>query len=309
MDINFHIPDFTVHFRLNAILVNTMNEFPHYYREGVRIASIFGNFHGTVWNGGRVFVGNTAPETIKNTIQYFNERNVPLRFTFTNPLINKQHLGDSMCNQLLRTANTGLNEVIVMSPVLEEYIRENYPSYPITSSTCKQIEDIDGLNEELRKDYKYVVLDYNLNNRFDLLEKIDPENRGRCEILINACCIPNCPRRGEHYRLIGQDQIDEWEYKKNPLNKKPFTPSHVFDCDSTSRTIYDIMKFPTYVSPEAIFEKYIPMGFTNFKIEGRSMPDIKLLETYIHYLVKPEYQNEVRMKMFQALAGKLFFTN
>ena len=69
----------------------------------------------------------------------FNSRGIPLRFTFTNPLIEEKHLSDKVCNDILKMADNGMNEVIVMSPILEQYIRENYPGYKITSSTCKQI--------------------------------------------------------------------------------------------------------------------------------------------------------------------------
>ena len=190
-----------------------------------------------------------------------------------------------------------------MSPVLEEYIRENYPDYPITSSTCKQIENIDGVKEELKKDYKYVVLDYNFNNRFDQLEQIDEKDRARCEVLVNACCTPKCKRRGEHYRSIGLDQIAEWEHKKDMLSKKPFIAKE-FACDFMNNGPYAITDYVTYISPQAVFEKYLPMGFNNFKIEGRTLPDICLLEYYIIYMVKPEYQNKIRLDMLQALTGK-----
>ena len=42
--------------------------------------------------------------------------------------------------------------------------------------------------------------------------------------------------------------------------------------------------------PEQIFEEYEPNGFTYFKIEGRTWPDIELICTYANYLVKPEYK-------------------
>ena len=37
----------------------------------------------------------------------------------------------------------------------------SYPKFKINSSTCKEIRNIDSLNEELKKDYNLVVLDYN----------------------------------------------------------------------------------------------------------------------------------------------------
>lgn len=303
MELCFHIPDFINHLHLNSLLINTIRDFPEYFHDGLKIASVFGNFPGAVWNGGRYLGGETNVSVINSVVEAFQQKGIPLRFTFTNPLLEKEHLGDYFCNQILRTANNGFNEVIVMSPLLEEYIRENYPNYALTSSTCKQIENIDGVKEELAKDYKYVVLDYNFNNKFDQLEQIDEKDRSRCEILVNACCPPNCKRRGEHYRTIGQNQIGEWNHKKNKLNKKPFEAKE-FRCDAMLLSLYEITGHATHISPQDILEKYLPMGYNNFKIEGRTLPDINLLETYIYYMVKPEYQNEVRLNMMLSLTRK-----
>ena len=39
---------------------------------------------------------------------------------------------------------------------------------------------------------------------------------------------------------------------------------------------------------------YLPMGFTNFKIEGRSLGSALLLEFILYYMTRPEYQIHVR---------------
>lgn len=304
MEIGFHIPDFGAHFRINNILISTIKAHPEYFHEGLAIKSVFGAFPGSVWNGGRYLGGSADMRTVNDIIKAFNDKGIPIRFTFTNPLIKKEHLGDGYCNQILRAAHNGLNEVIVLSPYLEEYIRENYPKFPITSSTCKQIEDMDGVNAELKKDYKYVVLDYNWNNKFDELEKIAPEDRGRCEILVNACCEPHCKRRGEHYRHIGEQHIKVWEYQKNSLNKKPIKNVE-FECPCMNRGIYDITELETVVSPENMLNKYVPMGFKHFKIEGRTFNDINLLETYVYYMTKPEYRDVARFKMLERLTKSI----
>lgn len=303
MEINFHIPDFTNHIYLNTILINSISKYPEYFHDGLKIASIFGNFGSCVWNGGRYLGGLLDDKFITSTAEAINSKNIPLRFTHTNPMLEKKHLGDPVCNHIMRLCNNGFNEVIVFSPLLEEYIRENYPDYPITSSTCKQIENIDGVKEELKKDYKYVVLDYNFNNRFDQLEQIDEKDRSRCELLVNACCTPKCKRRGEHYRSIGLDQIAEWEYRKNMLAKKPFEAKG-FSCEFMNLGPYEISSHETYISPRDIIEKYVPMGFVNFKIEGRTIPDILLLEYYVIYMVKPEYQNKIRLDFLKTLTSK-----
>lgn len=307
MDINFHIPDFINHCRLNLLLLTLMQQHPEYFREGVKIASVFGAFPPSLWNGGRNTVGVVDDEIIKQVTKAFNSRGIPLRFTFTNPLIEEKHLGDPFCNKVMRMCDNGLNEVIVLSPILEEYIRKNYPSYKITSSTCKEIRNADELSAELEKDYHYVVLDYNWNNNFEFLETLP--HKEKCELLINACCVPNCPRRGEHYRSIGETQIKYAEYMKTPPMMRKPTHFEDFKCPSMLRHIYQITDLPTHISPDAIVEKYVPMGFNQFKIEGRTVPDIALAENYIYYMIKPEYKDTARLELLGTLTQKTKYFN
>lgn len=42
----------------------------------------------------------------------------------------------------------------------------------------------------------------------------------------------------------------------------------------------------------------MPMGFTNFKIEGRSLGSALVLEFLLYYMTKPEYQINVREEIY-----------
>lgn len=74
--------------------------------------------------------------------------------------------------------------------------------------------------------------------------------------------------------------------------------------------LYTIKDYKTYVSPEDIFEKYVPMGFTNFKIEGRTANLFSLVNTYCHWLMKPEKRDEGRFMLLTNLqAAKVITVN
>ncbi len=308
MAINFHLPSFTDHFSLNILLDDYMKEHPEYFRDGVKIASVFGSFPGAMWNGGRNVSGEYNYAINEKIMKEFNGRGIPLRFTFTNPHITEKELSDKWCNEMLKMADNGLNEVIVMSPILEKYIRENYPGYKITSSTCKQIRDMNDLNAELDKDYNLVVIDYNWNNKFDDLALI--KDKSRCEILVNACCQPACPRRGDHYSTIGKYQIDLCTAAQSSLKIKGGNiVTDPFPCQYMDYNIYKSKNFSTHISPEAIEEKYLPMGFNQFKLEGRTIGDIHMLEMYVYYLVKPEFKDIARLEMLVALTGRVKYFN
>lgn len=295
MKVRFHLPDFAAQFKFNYVFSALLRNCPQYFREGVEIASIYGTFPQSMWNGGRTTIGICDTKFANTVIKTFNKSGIPLRFTFTNPMLKEEHLHDEFCNSIMRLADNGMNEVIVNSPLLEDYIRHTYPNYKLTSSTCKRITDMDRLKEEMKKDYSVVVLDYDFNNKFDLLEKIP--DKERMEILVNACCNPECKRRTEHYRNLGLRQIAICEHlKKTPskgfVSKEYDVPE--LQCECAERGIFEIKNLRTHISPDAIWEKYVPMGFSQFKIEGRTTTRLNLIETYMYYMIKPECRDEAR---------------
>lgn len=295
MKIRFHLPGFTRNYHLNMLLIKLMETYPDAFREDVEIASFYGEFPPSLWNGGRCVGGTYNEETMRFVIQSLNEQGISLRYTYTNPLINQSHLQDKHCNRCLELADRpdGLNAVIVVSPVLEKYIRKTYPNYRIVSSTCKQITDVDALKAELEQDYDLVVLDYNLNNNWEILETLP--HKERIELLVNAVCPPDCPRRHAHYQFLGRTQISYCDHFRRYGTAMPFRNSESFICQSANEQHYGTVKYRTHINPDNIFGRYTEMGFRNFKIEGRSSPLLNVMESYIYYLVKPEHRDEIRL--------------
>lgn len=306
MKARFHLPGLRYNYPLNMMFLNMLKRMPEYFREDVEIASFFGEFPTSYWNGGRYANGDQCDARfVQEVVKNINAQGVPIRFTYTNPLITENDLDDPYCNFCMKTADNGMNEVLVFSPILEEYVRKNYPSYKINSSTCKEIKDMKVLEEELEKDYNLVVLDYNLNNQFDLLTQI--KQKEKCELLVNACCVPNCPRRGEHYQAIANQQRIALKNRKCPADKQIPVPG--WHCEyGEKNSIYTIQDYPTFISPDAIWEKYIPMGFNNFKIEGRTANLFQLIDTYCYYFMKPEMKDAGRLLLISNLENSKVIT-
>lgn len=306
MEVNFHLPNFIEKFggSINITLINMVKKYPQMFYDNIRIASVFDSFP-LIWNGGRMVVGYMDMPTIKNLVpQYlyrFNSLGIPCRFTFTNPVLTEEHLKDIPCNAVLDIADNGINEVIVFSKLLEDHIRKTHPNMKITSSTCKQLRTVEEVNAELEKDYKLVVLDYNFNNDFDKLSRID--HKEKCEILVNAVCVPNCPRRGEHYRYIGQYQIDHCNYEELMKIKAGKGKINEWQCPHMHNNAYTRRSSPLNITPEDIYGKYVPMGFVNFKLEGRGGSFADLIEQYVYYLAKPEYKDAVRYNLMCSAAA------
>lgn len=58
------------------------------------------------------------------------------------------------------------------------------------------------------------------------------------------------------------------------------------------------MTNPGFISVKDIKDVYLPMGFSNFKIEGRGLGSALILEFLLYYMTRPEYQIHVREKIY-----------
>lgn len=283
-EVYWHLPGFCYFRLLNQVIINLMKDYPEKFREGYRIGSVYGTFPGAIWNGGRAVFGITGKSDIENILKIYNSREIPVRFTWTNSLLEEKHLQDTYCNLIMRLADNGLNQVLVNTPVLEEYLKREYPDFKRISSTTKRITGVDGVLEELQKDYFLVVLDYDLNHNEEALKKLEPY-AGRIEILVNEVCYPGCAYRAEHYKQQSRMQLE-------------FDVNTAFPCPNKTqqRSFAECMKRPAFISNEEI-GSYIDRGFVNFKIAGRGMPVEYAKESCLYFLVKDDCRDFIRGKI------------
>ena len=288
-EIYWHLPGLSYFRLLNNILINMMNQYADCFRDGYKIGSVYGTFPGAIWNGGRTAFGLTSKGDMKKVISSYNSKGVPVRFTWTNSLLEEKHVTDTYCNLIMEMANNGMNQVLVNREVLENYIRREYPNYKLISSTTKRILDKKALEEEMKKDYFLVVLDYDLNHDEEVLSALQP-HADKIEILVNEICYPGCKMRQEHYRNQSEAQLT-------------FDPLLPFQCPNkaTPRVFAECKKRPAFLSNEEI-ESYIERGYVNFKIVGRGLPIEFVKDSYLYFLVKEDQVDFIKKKLDSTLA-------
>lgn len=284
----WHLPGFCANFYINQIIINLMKEHPDKFREGYCVGSVYGTFPGAIWNGGRFVYGVSAKRDMEQMIQTYNRFGVPVRFTWTNSLLEEKHVHDTYCNMIMDIANNGKNQVLVNTKVLENYLMEKYPDFKYISSTTKRITTLEGMQKELENGYFMVVLDYDLNHDEEVLKALEPE-AGRVEILVDEICYPNCPKRTAHY-------------KDESLRQLTFDRGPAFDCPNrkTVPSFKESMKRPAFISNDEI-GSYIDRGYVNFKLVGRGLPQEMLIDSYMYFLVKDEEREFIRTKLLKTL--------
>lgn len=283
-DVYWHLPGFYCFKLMNQVIMNMMKDYPECFRDGYRIGSVYDTFPGAIWNGGRTVFGITGKAEMEAVLKLYNDRGIPVRFTWTNSLLEEKHLQDTYCNLIMRLADNGLNQALVNSPVLEEYLRREYPCFRLISSTTKRLADPEDVMRELEKNYFLVVLDYDLNRNEKVLSRLE-SCADRIELLVNEICVPGCPSRKAHYEHQSRMQLE-------------YDMSRPFVCPNRTheRTFAECRKLPAFLSNEEISD-YIARGFVNFKIAGRGMSQEFLKESCLYFLVKEERQDFIRDKV------------
>ena len=284
--IQFTVPDFYEKGQFNLDWIGFMRMYPHKFEECV-ISSVYGSFPLMIWAGGRQnkvdninFVGL---EDVRRIFSMFNSNGVGVVLTFTNSLLQKEHLGDFYCNSVLEIlAGSSLNAVLVNSPVLEVYIRNSYPELKIYRSTTTCSKDL----SEAR--YDRIVVDFTLNNSPSLRNAVlTKEQRQRVEIMLNDTCPPYCPYRKAHYEYISQYNLQGGLGRIEPL--QPWKCQH----PEYKTSFYKNLQNPATISVDQMKFYHDSLGFSHFKIVGREYNPVQLAEIYTYYMVKPEHQAEV----------------
>ena len=287
--IYWHLPGFYVFFYMNQIIIKLMKDYPEKFRENYRIGSVYGTFPGAIWNGGRAVFGLASKGDMEKIISTYNRMDVPVRFTWTNSLLQQEHLQDTYCNLIMRLADNGKNQVLVNTQLLEDYLRRKYPDFAYISSTTKRITTLEELERELEKDYLLVVLDYDLNHNEEVLKALEPQ-AGRIEILVDEICFPGCPKRKDHYADESRMQLE-------------FEKGTVFPCPNrtTKPSFSEIKKRPAFLTADEI-GSYAERGYRNFKLVGRGLPLELVKESYLYYLVKEKDRPFIKDRLEKTLA-------
>jgi len=290
----YHLPGLFEFYDLYKAFLPLFREHREWFYDWCEIGSIYGAPSDCIWGGGRVGFGD---EPAENVAELVKEYGISARLTFSNSLIREEHLGDKKCNELCRlfggrAGQNGIavqNGVIVHSDLLLNYLKTHYPEFYFVSSTTKVITDFDLFRQELDRDeFRYVVPDFRLNKELNLLRGLGDTQKQKVEFLCNECCWFGCTDRKNCYENVSRKNLGE-DCKdhicRSPGAKKGYRFS-------------DAMKNPGFIGIEDIQNIYAPAGFSQFKIEGRSLGSALILEFLLYYMTKPEYQLNVREEIY-----------
>lgn len=283
----YHLPGLFEFYEFYQVFLPLFYEHRDWFYDWCEIGSVYGAPADCLWGGGRAGFGEDRPEEVLDLLERYQ---IPARLTFSNSLLTEEHLGDRKCNGLCRLFARGKkNGVILHSDLLLEYLKKEYPTLSFISSTTKVLTDFRDFMKELeREEFLYAVPDFRLNKAMDKWSTLTEEQKDKVEFLCNECCFFGCRERKTCYEAVSRKNLGEKHVEHHctaPGSKEGYRFSKA-------------MRNPGFIGIRDIRDTYLPMGFSNFKIEGRGLGSALLLEFLLYYMTKPEYQLQVREELY-----------
>ena len=284
----YHLPGLFEFYELYRMFLPLYREHREYFYDWCEIGSIYGAPADCLWGGGRAGFGENDAGEVLTLLQ---EYGISARLTFSNSLLRAEHLADAKCNALCRRFCAGRvqNGVIIHSDLLADYLRAQYPALYLVSSTTKVLTEFAQLRQELQREaFRYVVPDFRLNKAFAQLDALPRSLKDKVEFLCNECCWVGCRDRRRCYENVSRKNLGE------PCPDHRCTAPGAQEGYRFSKA----MENPSFISADAICDTYLPMGFSNFKLEGRGLGSALVLEFLLYYMTKPECQLKVREAIY-----------
>ena len=281
---HYHLPGLFEFYELYKNFLPLYRNKREFFYNWCDIASIYGSPQDCLWGGGRTSFGQAHPTDV---FDFMQEYEISPRLTFSNSLLAENHLGDKKCNLLCKLFEKSKVQsgIIIHSDLLLDYLKNNYPSFYFVSSTTKVLTLFNDFQNELNRDeFKFVVPDFRLNKNLEKLKSLSQSQKDKVEFLCNECCDFGCKERKICYENVSRKNLGE-----NVISHKCSAP----DSENGYR-FSKAKKNPAFIGQNEIQNIYLPLNFTNFKIEGRGLGSAIVLEFLLHYMIKPEYQLEVR---------------
>ncbi len=242
------------------------------------VNSVYGGVK-SAWSGGRVSQLDEVEETkIYDILSEYNQRDISCGFTFSNYRIKEEDLEDKSANLLLKIASdvSDQNYAIVSSDILADYIRSKYPRIKLISSIIKPVYEHKNYDEtpdyynKLCERYDKVVVRPEFYFEKGFMKKL--KHKKKIEIMANLGCLQRCPLASKHY-----DLTVEWDAGREAQYTK--------FCHVEMNNVQSVYKTTTICSED--IEDLIKLGFENFKLKGRGISDIQLMDSIGNFIFHP----------------------
>ena len=268
--------------KYNLIIDNARNDFdlfwqildikkerPEVFYDEMEKLSVYYMFKYSIWSKTPTDRGCIPFENIEADLNKLQDASCGIFFELENTELEKECFYDRFSNIVMDTARGKDVYAVVYSSSFAEFIKERYPFIKLVLSEIRRAD-------KLEKPFEMRVIDYNAyKNGFS-------GSREEIVLAVNSFCSNSY----KCTRIISD----------NKLNYSIERPNN---CPERIRTFTDMKKNALFVSLEEM-RRINDEGVKNFFVKANSDDRYEILETYLYYLIKPEFLDEIRLRLIKA---------
>lgn len=238
-----------------------------------------------VWSGGRAAVirRDMSEDELERYFAAYKAAGMSVMLTFTRLEVPPALYANRQANLTLDVAARYRGEAVVVDDGLARYIRKQHPELRLVASFNKPLCELDpdaspaaetAYYRRLFDLYDEVVVrcEYALDN--ERIGLMTPAECGRCEVIVNQICVPNCSCGRRH-----MEALEAWDRggARGPIQGC----YHTATSRGPERLVQNL-----YIS-NARIDKLASMGVERFKIGGRNAPVDKFIDLMATYVFEP----------------------
>ena len=238
-----------------------------------------------IWAGGRPssLTRQLTEDELETYFAAYERHGITIALTFSRLGIDKNMIKDPYGNFILSVAERHNSQAIVADDRLAKHIKNRYPSMKliasydrtVTTLAARDFKDETTYYKQALSLYDEVVIrcEYALSD--ELISQMPQELLGKCEVLVNQFCVPNCKVCEKHIR-----GIEDWAFSER---QTPIMPCyHLKEAGEPSARL----KRNVLLTNSRINE-LAKMGMGRFKIGGRNAPPQKFVDLFVDYVFEP----------------------
>lgn len=274
--IYFVLPDFIEKNRVNNFLIDLSRNNLNYFKGPIYFTQISGCFPYSIWNGS---LNSNYSKGFGYLDLYNFQSKYPIRLDCSNLLIEDNDFFNVFQNLILKRFENSSFQIEISNLKLLNYIKEKYPNYRYIFSEKADLLnrfDINLINSFLDfQEFDFIKLPIRFNKDQELLKNI--KNPSKIEIIINPLCYDSCIKKdacviAENNAQINYSELSCYKYCCNIIPKPEL--------------LKNILHFEDLMN----LEKEYKINHFSFQNMPQFKNDIDLLNFYIKYFIKEEYQ-------------------
>ncbi len=270
---NIIIPAISELMLLCSKIIEFKKDRPEIYRTKLNSIQVYGRFPYSIWSQEPSERKYTYMEDIEQNLKFLKDNNTDIYYEFSNTQLTKESVYDSFCNMELSLSENLTVFAIVYSQYLVKYVKTNYPNVKLIRPQLydKTIPD---------EYYDLYIINYEHYTKEKDRILMHPE---KYIIYLNSYG----PDKKEIADKKSKDilEFNSINYDSYPLEIATFEESK---------------KLADFVAVE-IMEKLAFGGIKNFIIKNNRNSYYEILESFIYYLIKPEYQDKIRLELIKIM--------